>query len=349
MTVLRVAVIGLGIGGRIHLDAISKCNKFEAIACIAPHAESNINVAKLYSLPIYPTLEDCLSFNELDCVIIASPNDFHLTHVKYCIEKKIPCLLEKPLAGNLDDASRILNFYNSHDFDKVLLGHHRAHSLTLRHSVEIIRSGSLGEIVGIQGFAQFYKPDSYFDDGPWRTRLGGGPILINMIHEIDSLRRLIGEVSSVYCISSSKTRNFSVEDSAGILFEFVNGAIGTFFLSDCVPSSKSWELTSGENPAYPRQPSDCYYVSGTEGSLAIPSLTVERYSSSSDRSWWNTLYSHTTDFLSNDPIVAQLDHFSQVVLGKVAPKVTVLDGCNNMQIADAILRSSEKGVRIRVN
>jgi len=348
MTLLRTAVIGLGIGGRIHLDAIPKTKNLKAVACVAPHTDANFNVAKHYSLPLYPSLEECLSCDSVDCIIIASPNDCHLAHATYCIEQKIPCLLEKPLAGNLDDASQIVDIYNLHNFEKVLIGHHRAHSILLSKSVDIIRSGSLGELVGIQGFAQFYKPDSYFASGPWRTQAGGGPILINMIHEIDSLRRLIGEVTSVYCVTSSKNRKFSVEDSAAILFEFANGAIGTFFLSDCVPSSKSWELTSGENPAYPRQPSDCYYVSGTHGSLSIPSLTVQRYSSL-DRSWWNTLSSLTPDFLSNDPIVAQLEHFSQVVHGVADPKVTVLDGYNNMLVADAILKSSQKGIRVELN
>lgn len=348
MTILRVAVIGLGIGGKIHLDAISSSNYFKAVACIGPLSDSNRNVAQHYAVPIYPSIEDCLSFESIECVIIASPNNFHLAHVRFCIENKIPCLLEKPLSSSLNEAYEIVKFYDSHNFHKVLVGHHRAHSLILNKSIAIISSGCLGELVGIQGSAQFYKPDSYFDDGPWRRNPGGGPVLINMIHEIDILRRLAGEIATVYCVCSSKVRRFPVEDSSAIIFEFVNGAIGTFFLSDCVPSSRSWELTSGENPAYPRQSTDCYFVSGTEGSLAIPSLTVERYSSLSERSWWNSLSSKSPEFLSNDPIIAQLSHFYQVILDNQAPKVTIYDGFNNMLIADAILKSSRQGVKINI-
>ena len=49
-----------------------------------------------------------------------------------------------------------------------------------------------------------------------------------MIHEIDSMRRLIGPIKYVTCNSKNNARNFEVEDTAAMMFEFKNGALGTF-------------------------------------------------------------------------------------------------------------------------
>ncbi|MFG3756181.1 gfo/Idh/MocA family oxidoreductase, partial [Klebsiella pneumoniae] len=63
-----------------------------------------------------------------------------------------------------------------------------------------------------------------------------------------------------------------------LLFRFAGGALGTITLSDVTPSPWSWELASGENPAYPPNPDQpCYILAGTEASLTVPTLDTWDY------------------------------------------------------------------------
>ena len=53
---------------------------------------------------------------------------------------------------------------------------------------DMIKRGELGDLVGISVLWAMYKPSEYFTVGEWRKKKGGGPILINTIHEADDLR-----------------------------------------------------------------------------------------------------------------------------------------------------------------
>jgi predicted dehydrogenase len=133
---------------------------------------------------------------------------------------------------------------------------------------EIVQDGRIGRLTAVTALWLLHKPTDYFQVA-WRRETGGGPILINLIHDLDDLRFICGEIASVQAITSNGARGFAVEDTAAITLAFVNGALGTVTLSDAVAAPWSWEITSGEAPNYPQRPENCYLFAGTEGSLAV--------------------------------------------------------------------------------
>ncbi|MFO0114703.1 MAG: Gfo/Idh/MocA family protein [Betaproteobacteria bacterium] len=348
MKKVRIVIVGPGLIGKKHIDLVRANPETELVGIVAPDHAPHHEFANNLGVRLHHSLEAMLNEVEVDGVIIASPNIFHAEQATFCIKKGIAVFVEKPITHTFTDGQRLVELAEQHDA-KVLIGHHRAHSPILSAAREVIKSGKLGEIVAIMGSALFYKPASYFEAGSWRRELGGGPILINLIHEIGNFRSLCGEITAVQAMASAATRNFAVEDSVAIIFQFAGGALGTFLLSDTAASARSWEQTSQENKSYPTYPDeDCYSVSGTMGSLSIPTMRIKYYRSEAEQSWWSPFVEETIDVSRKDPLACQLDHFVDVVRGEAMPLVSARDGLRNLQITEAIAESARTRQMVRV-
>jgi len=158
-------------------------------------------------------------------------------------------VVEKPLEDTVESATKLVEAAEAANVP-LLTGHHRQHSPIMGKARAVVQSGVLGPIVAVMGSSVFYKPDDYFEvGGGWRRQPGGGPILLNLIHEVNNLMSLVGDIVTVQAMTSNATGGFPVEDTAAILFRFANDALG-FMLSDTASSARSWEQMSQENKDY---------------------------------------------------------------------------------------------------
>jgi len=334
----RLAVAGLGLIGREHAARISASPNTELVAVVDPVADLSA-----WDCAGFRDLDELISAGLADGVVLATPNALHAAQTRQCVDAGLSVLVEKPLATTLEDAQSLVGLS-----DRVLVGHHRVHSSLLARARTAVADGLLGDLVAFQGSALFYKPAHYFADGPWRCQPGGGPIAINLIHEIGNMRALMGEISEVSAVSSNARRGFVVEDSLALSLRFASGALGTFLLSDCAASTQSWEQTSGENPSYFRDAqAPCYHIAGTQGSLTLPSLRLQRF----DRvepSWWQPMVSEVLAQTPNDPLVAQIEHFVEVTRGQAMPLCSLADGAANLAVLDAVQRSISEARPVRV-
>lgn len=338
---VRLAVAGAGLIGRRHAEEVAGCpsTRLAAIVDPAPAAEA---VAERFGVPRYGSLAELLEQDRPDGVVLATPNQVHVDGGLECIAAGVPVLVEKPLGDTVASATRLVEAAETTGVP-LLVGHHRRHSPLLARAREVIAGGALGRVVAVAGTALFAKPADYFDvGGGWRRQPGGGPVLINLVHEVDGLRWLVGDVVRVQAATSNAVRGFPVEDTAAVLLTFANGALGTVLLSDAAASPRSWEQTSQENASYPSHPDeDCYHVAGTAGSLSIPTmrLRVQRGAPS----WWVPFDTSTVEVARRDPLAAQVEHFAAVVRGEAEPVCSGRDGLATLQVVDAVVRSARTG------
>lgn len=345
--VLDIALAGAGLIGRRHAELLGASAECRMSAVVDP-APGSVAFARAAGVPRYATLAELFAQTKPDGVVLATPNQLHVEQALQCIDAGIPVLVEKPVAHTVAAGNTLLAAAERANAP-VLVGHHRMHSAIMARACEIVQAGTLGSIVAVMGSAMFFKPDAYFDDGPWRKEPGGGPVLINMIHEIGNLRALCGEITAVQAFASNATRGFAVEDTVAINLRFANGALGTFMLSDTAASPRSWEQTSGENRDYPRYTDeDCYVIAGTSGSLSVPTMRLKTYARREDRSWWKPFAIDTAALVEADPLERQLAHFCAVIRGDAAPLVSVRDGLQNLKVTEAIAAAARSGAIVRV-
>jgi predicted dehydrogenase len=347
MSKTRVAVAGAGYIGQAHMQAAQRSASVELSAVVDPSPAAKAH-ADAAGVPLYGSLAELFAKDKPDGVVLATPNPLHVQHALACIAAGLPMLLEKPIAQTVADAEQLVHAADEANA-RVLIGHHRAHSPIMAKAKQVVDSGVLGRLVAVTGTALFLKPDHYFEDAPWRREMGAGPILLNMIHEVHSLRLLAGDIIAVQAFTSHAVRGFAVEDTVAISLRFASGALGTFLLSDTAASAKSWEQTSQENTAYPSyDDEDCYVIAGTNGSLSIPTMRLKTYPRDEDRSWWKPFEVGTVGMVRDDPIKHQMEHFGAVVRGEAAPLVNARDGLANLRVTEAIVAAAKSGTTIEV-
>ena len=341
MTTVRIAVAGAGLIGQRHIEEIHASSVAQLAAVVDPGPAAP-EVAEKFGAPLHRSLAELFAKDRPDGVILATPNQLHVDGGLECVAAGVPVLVEKPIGDTVEGGTRLVEAAEAAGVP-LLTGHHRNHSPIMAKAREVVRSGALGSIVAVVGTALFYKPDDYFDvGGGWRREPGGGPILLNLIHEVNNLQFLVGDVVRVQATTSNATRRFTVEDTAAMVFTFDNGALGTFLLSDTAASPRSWEQTSQENATYASYPDeDCYHVAGSRGSLSIPTMRLSTYPGT--RSWWEPFDTATVEVERSDPLANQIEHFAAVIRGEEEPVCSGRDGLKTLRVVDAVVESARTG------
>ena len=341
---VRMAVVGAGFMGKRHIGFLQREPGLTLVgaADIAPAPLAYLREENIPDFDDYRRLLDAL---HPEGVIIATPNAVHEEVALACLERGIPVLVEKPIAHSLESAAAICAAVRRTGVP-VLVGHHRRHNPLMRAARQFIDGGGIGALTAVVAVDLRRKPDAYYDVA-WRRESGGGPMLINGIHDIDSLRTLCGEIESLMAFTANRARGYAVEDTAAVSMRFRNGAICNLTLSDAVQAPWVWEITSGEEAEYPHQREDCYLITGTDGSLAVPTLSHWRNERGGGRA--DPFIRKQLFYVPADPWIQELRHFAAVIRGKTESLITAEDGTRTLATVLAVARSAEAGHPVMID
>ena len=157
---------------------------------------------------------------------------------------------------------------------------------------------------------------------------------------------LCGPITEVQAFESNAVRGAQAEEASVAILRFASGVLGTVNLADVALGPWSWELTAGENPAYPKTDQSAYLIGGTHGALALPNLTV--WSQDQGPDWWAPIHNTPVPVDPGDSLVAQITHFADVIRGDAQPLVSATDGLRAVQVIEAIKSAAQSGSAVRI-
>lgn len=324
---------GAGLIGRQHIAAIARTPNVTLSAVLDPSV-SDTEWSRVHDLQGLAA--------QSDGVILAVPNPLHAPMARELIKFGCPMLIEKPLTGSAAEGADLVATQSD---VPILVGHHRRYNPLIIKAKQIIESGVLGRLTAVHGQCWLPKPDQYYE-ADWRQGAGAGPLFINLIHDVDVLMHLCGRISSVQALESNAVRGAEAEEVSVAILRFASGALGTVNLSDVALGPWSWELTAGENPAYPKTDESAYLIGGTHGSLSLPNLTV--WSQENGPDWWAPIVQTRHPLPLSDPLSAQISHFAEVIAGRAKPLVSAADGLRAVQVIEAIKQAAQTGSSVEI-
>ena len=262
---VRLGLIGMGMIGKLHAETMSKMKDLEFVAA-SDVDKKHQKTAEELGTKFYQSYEEMIGKEKLDGVVVAVPNELHLPVGATCAKKGLHLLMEKPIAADLESADRLIQAAKENKVH-LMVGHHRRHNPFIEELRNIVRGGKIGKLVGVTVLWSLYKPKDYFK-GPfaWRAQPGGGPIRINLIHEIDNIRYICGDVTRLYAEVSNEARKFAVEDTVSISLRLAGGAVANIFLTDTAPGNIGYEANTGENLFFYHSPENVLLLLRHRGS-----------------------------------------------------------------------------------
>jgi predicted dehydrogenase len=174
---VRVAMVGAGaIAQLAHLPSVAKMRGVDLVAvCDNDAAKARALAGRFGAANVFTDIEEVLELDELDALIIATPNHAHEPHVLSALARKKHVLCERPLALSARGVERILAASERHD--RVV---HVANNLRFRSDVQalagFLQGGELGKPVGVRAGSYRLKAAS----PGWRAsrpEAGGGAFM----------------------------------------------------------------------------------------------------------------------------------------------------------------------------
>jgi UDP-N-acetylglucosamine 3-dehydrogenase len=323
---MRVGVIGAGVMGRVHAEALSRIDGVSVAAfgsCEAP--EATVGLARQIGAELLPSTAAVLGRPDIDVVVVATPTDTHLEIVRAAAQAGKQIICEKPLARTAEDGEALLDAVSR-------AGVKLAVGLVVRYfpeyamAREMVRRGELGTPGVVRATRGAGFPTVASD---WYADLArsGGVVLDMMIHDFDWARWTFGPIERLHAYGLAYAGH-ARKDAAMAVVRFRSGVIGYVEGSWSYPGGFRTTLEISGSGGLVRHDSrqgaplrfELFPTESAGAGVAIPS-----------------------GGLHEDPYMTQMRDFAQWMMGGSQPRCSGEDALEALRISLAALESIRTG------
>lgn len=329
---LNIAIAGFGWWGQHMAKRLKDNPRFSVSAIIEPDDSRKNDIAAV-GLPRLKNIEDALSNDNLDAIILTTPNTLHEEQVIQISNAGRHVFCEKPLG--LTGASARRSVAACDKAGVVLgIGHERRFEPAMQRVQKMVEENSLGTVMHAEAAFSHDKLIAV-QSGDWRTLKATAPAagMTGMgIHLTDYFIALFGPVRTVQALTAKRILDWETGDVVTAQLQFEAGMTATFsailytphFIRLHVFGSDAWAEV--RNDTHPDTP-------GGVAELVVARTgqphEVERYD-------WT------------DSVVANLESFADAIAGIASYPYTHQQLIHNIEVLEAITRSAETGETIQL-
>ncbi len=321
---MKFLIAGYGSIGRRHMQNLLALGERDIV--LYRSNRSTLPTDDLADFPVETDLRAALAHRP-DAVIISNPTALHLEVAIPAAESGAHLFIEKPISHTLRHIPDLERALLDGGGQALVAFQFRWHP-TLKLARQLLADGAIGTVNSVRVHWGEYLPDWH----PWedyrksysaRPELGGG-VVLTLCHPFDYLRWLLGEVKSLYAMTSRQGGlGLEVEDTAEIGLRFASGVLGSLHLD------------------YIQRPGEHRIeIVGTQGTLTWNNDGgLLRMYHADDKTWKQ--YTPPEGFERNDMFRDEMRHFLAVMRGDAAPVCTLSDGVMALKLALAVYESAE--------
>ncbi|MBN1295835.1 Gfo/Idh/MocA family oxidoreductase [bacterium] len=235
---MRVIIVGAGSIGRRHAANFAAIG----ISDLAFVRRSPDPVSSAPGVPVFPSLDAAIR-SAGDLIMVCTPAPFHLETANKAVDAGCHVFIEKPLSHTWDEVE---SFIRKISLSPVCgwVGYDMRFDTGIEALKDWIDSGRFGRPLAFAAEVGQYLPDwrpdvDYRKGVTARSDLGGG-VLLELSHELDLARWLMGPYETISAFSDTLLLDMDVEDIATCLIRFQSGALGMIHLDALQRTMKRW-------------------------------------------------------------------------------------------------------------
>jgi UDP-N-acetylglucosamine 3-dehydrogenase len=314
MRKLGVAVIGTGFWGKNHARVYKELESTELVAICDTNAERAKTVAHQFGVKAYTNSATMMRNEEIEAVSVCTWSTSLAKEALRALRCGKHVLVEKPMATSTKQAEKLVVTAEQNGLH-FTVGFLMRFIPGLCHIRKAVESENIGQLVCATA-----KRVSQ-----WPERIGDvGVVKDTAIHDIDVMRFVFDEDPISVYAKVGAMRHKKFEDYALIMLTFADGK-SAFIESNWLTPYKTRALT----------------VTGSEAIMRLDYITQELWIEAANENV-------QPKYPWQEPLKAELQHFSDCVLKKEKPVVTGKDGVKALGIAIAALESSAKNRAIKL-